>query len=193
MTIFVLGNGVSRRDIKIETLQAVAPVYGCNALYRTHTPSVLVATDQPIAEAIQSSGYSQQHCFYTRRPRPDSGANAVPPKYFGFSSGPIAVSLAAATNRSPVYLLGFDMGPHLGQFNNVYADTEFYKPHHATPTFTGNWARQLVSVMHDYADIEFVRVQGDTTATIAEFETVSNLRHMPIADFEHMINNMRGI
>ena len=189
MTAFVLGNGVSRRDLDLDHLAARAPVYGCNALYRTFTPQVLVATDQHIARAIQETGYARDHRFYTRRPLPRWGALAVPREYFGFSSGPIAVSLAARDGHDPIYLLGFDMGPeHEGCFNNMYAGTEFYKPQRSQPTFTGNWVRQMRRVMTDHANHEFVRVQGATTADIPELDTVPNLRHITISDFLLSIN-----
>ena len=61
MTIaFVLGNGQSRSSVDLVQLQQLGPVYGCNGLYRDWQPDCLVATDRPIAEAIQRSGYSKK-------------------------------------------------------------------------------------------------------------------------------------
>ena len=56
-TAFVLGNGVSRQHLSLAQLQRRGKIYGCNALYREFEPDVLVATDRPIATAIQESGY----------------------------------------------------------------------------------------------------------------------------------------
>ena len=194
MAAFVLGNGVSRRDIDVDQLLALAPVYGCNALYRTHTPTVLVATDRPIADAIQAAGYARRNRFYTRRPLPNSGAQKIPQPWFGYSSGPIAVALAAQDYHSPIYLLGFDMGPVAsGRFNNVYADTEFYKQSGAAPTFTGNWVRQLVRVMQDHGENRFVRVHGPSTAEIPELTRVVNLERCEIAEFVRRINNPKDL
>ena len=95
MAAFVLGNGISRKHIEVDTLLKLGTVYGCNALYRTHTPHVLVSTDQPISTQIQESGYSAKNKFYTRRPINGLGAHRVPQPYFGFSSGPIATGIAA--------------------------------------------------------------------------------------------------
>jgi hypothetical protein len=188
---FVLGNGISRRPIDVDVLLKIAPVYGCNALYRTHTPTVLVSTDRPISEEIQNSGYSVHHRFHTRNPIPGLGARAVPQTYRGFSSGPIAVSLAAADFCSPIYLLGFDLGPNdAGRFNNVYAGTDFYKADGANPTFTGNWIRQLVTVALDHPKTQFIRVMGPTTAEIADFDPVDNLQSMSFADFADLINTL---
>lgn len=194
MTAFVLGNGLSRLAVDVAVLHQRGPVYGCNALYRTHTPTVLVATDQLIARAIQDSGYARKNRFYTRKPRAELGGLAVPKKYYGFSSGPIAVSLAAQDGHDPIYMIGFDMGPdQQGRFNNVYAGTEFYKPENSVPTFPGNWARQIRVVISDYIDRKFVRVCGHTTAEIKVFDGASNLEHMDLSRFLELINTPKEI
>jgi hypothetical protein len=194
MTAFVLGNGISRSPIDPAQLIQLHPVYGCNALYRTFTPTVLVATDQPISTAIQQDGYSQSNRFYTRRPDPTSGAQRVPQKYFGFSSGPIAVALAALDGHSRIYLLGFDMGPTTtGRFNNMFADTEFYKTSQSTPTYSGNWVKQMASVTRDFPDFDFIRVHGDTTAEISDFASIKNLHRLAFADFVERINTQKDL
>jgi hypothetical protein len=194
MTAFVLGNGVSRLEVPIDTLKKLGDVYGCNALYRTHVPTALVATDQHIAREIQESGYSKHNRFYTRRPLPKLGAHAVPREYFGYSSGPIAVGLAAVDRHLAVYLIGFDMGPNTNnRFNNVYADTEFYRKSSSLPTYTGNWVRQIVTICRDFPKTSFHRVMGETTAAIPEFSNINNLRHMPITDFLDRINNTKDL
>ena len=191
---FVLGNGVSRLEVDLDTLKREGKVYGCNALYRTYTPDVLVSTDTPISTAIQQSGYPVQNRMYTRKPIAGLGAHRVPQQYFGYSSGPIATALAAMDQNVAVYLVGFDMGP-IGhdRFNNVYADTEFYKKSSARPTFSGNWARQLVQIMKDFPKTNFFRVKGATTADILEFNGVPNLVTMPMQDFLNRLNNTKDL
>ena len=194
MTAFVLGNGRSRENIDFDTLMLLGDVYGCNALYRTHTPTVLVATDAPIAKAIQESGYSQTNRFYTRKPLPNSGAQIVPRPYYGYSSGPAATGIAALDGHSIIYLIGFDLGPLPGnQFNNLYADTEFYKPSIASPTFTGNWVRQLSSIIQEFKDRRFIRVHGDCTAEIEDFRKLPNLEKMDLDQFLHRINTSKDL
>ena len=189
MTAFVLGNGVSRRNIDLTQLRQHGPIYGCNALYREYTPDVLVATDRPIATAIQESGYSAQHRFYTRRPIPNLGARSVPAEYYGNSSGPIACALAALDHHQEIYMLGFDLGPDNNQtFNNMYAGTEFYKASGSRPTFTGNWIRQITKITRDFATVKFFRVRGDTTADIDEFSKLSNFRHCDLDQFRNKFN-----
>ena len=186
---FVLGNGQSRSVIDLTRIQPLGPIYGCNGLYRDFEPDCLVATDRPIAEHIQRSGYSKKNRFYTRRPLPDLGAHQVPKKYHGNSSGPIACAIAASDGHRRIYLLGYDMaGTAASKFNNVYAGTEFYKATDSAPTFTGNWIRQLAAVARDFSRTEFVRVCGTTTAEITDLKSIDNFLHIDLKAFVHRIN-----
>jgi hypothetical protein len=183
-TAFVLGNGISRQGIDLNQLRQHGSIYGCNALYREFVPDVLVATDRPIATAIQESGYANLNQFYTRRPLDGLGAKTVPKPYFGYSSGPIATAVAAQDGHSKIYLLGFDMGPTENKrFNNMYAGTEFYKAVGAQPTFTGNWIKQLIQIAKDSAQTEFVRIYGSTTAHIGEFDKIANIKSVNLDQF----------
>lgn len=189
-TAFVLGNGVSRRGIDPAILRNYGPVYGCNALYREFAPDVLVATDTPISTVIQESGYARDHVFYTRRPMAGSGARALTRDYSGHSSGPNAAALAALHGHTLIYLLGFDMGPNTNSlFNNMYADTEFYKTSAHPPTFSGNWVKQITQIARDFPAVNFVRLCGETTARIPELEAVKNLVHLDLAGWLDRINN----
>lgn len=195
MTVaFVLGNGVSRAGISLEQIQKLGKTYGCNALYREFQPDVLVACDKPIATLIQETGYSAQHRFYTRKPIAGLGALPLPSQYYGFSSGPNAVALAALEQHTRIYMLGFDMGPvGNNQFNNVYAGTEFYKAPNDKPTFTGNWVKQLTTVAKDFPCVDFVRVCGPTTAVLHELGKINNVRHEDLATFVMRINNQKDL
>lgn len=188
MYAFVLGNGQSRSGINLAGLPG--PIYGCNRLYQDWEATVLVATDREMAQEIQDSGYARHHRFYTRRPAAGTGAQRVPQRYFGFSSGPIAMALACDDHYRRLYLLGFDMGPTAqGLFNNVYADQPLYRASHSQPTFTGNWQRQIMTVARDYEHVEFWRVHGETTREIPELSELHNWRDLPIGDFLRRINN----
>lgn len=191
---FVLGNGISRLSVDLNQLKSRGRIYGCNALYREFVPDVLISTDKAIAHAIQNSGYAQNNIMYTRKPLPELGARSVPQNYFGFSSGPIALGVAALDRHLAVYLIGFDMGPSANnRFNNVYADTEFYRKSSSLPTYTGNWVRQIVTVCRDFPKTSFHRVMGETTATIPELTNIDNLRHMHMVDFLDRINNTKDL
>jgi hypothetical protein len=163
-------------------------------VYRTFTPDVLVATDKSISLVIQESGYPLTNIFYTRRPVPKLGARSLPEQYHGYSSGPNALGLAAGDQHHRIYIVGFDMGPTQDQqFNNIYADTEFYKKTGSPPTFTGNWVKQVCRIVSDFPHAEFVRISGPTTAQVPELESHRNLRHMDLADFLDCINNEKDL
>lgn len=194
MTAFVLGNGLSRSAVDIDQLSKLGDVYGCNALYRTNVVTALVATDMPIARAIQESGYSKRYRFYTRRPLANLGGMKVPQEYFGFSSGPIALGIAAQDKHHRIYMIGFDLGPDPeGKFNNIYAGTEHYKPRGAAATFTGNWVKQVIKVANDFPHLRFVRVMGETTADVSEFRALKNFEFMPIDHFLLRINTAKDL
>jgi hypothetical protein len=186
---FVLGNGISRQGIDLDQLRPLGTIYGCNGLYREFTPDVLVATDRPIATAIQESGYAQTNEFYTRKPIEGLGAKLLIPKYQGYSSGPNALGLAASDGHTQIYLVGFDMGPNNDHFNNVYADTEFYKTSAHPPTFTGNWVKQIAQICQDYPQAQFTRIYGNTTAKINEFNKIINMLHLQMPDFVSQLNS----
>lgn len=192
-TAFVLGNGASRNAIHIETLRCHGPVYACNAVYREFTPDVLVATDRPIAAAIQQSGYALKNRFHTRRPEPHSGALHLPKPYMGFSSGPNALGLACLDGYQTVYLLGFDLGTATGEFNNVYANTEFYKKSTDPPTFAGNWTRQVLQICREHAGKSFVRIMGPESAHVPGLQEAKNLTLMQILDFKILLNSTKGV
>lgn len=193
-TAFVLGNGLSRKNVSLDLLNHYGKIYACNAIYREFTPDVLVATDRPIATEIQNSGYAQKNVFYTRRPIEGLGARRVPQQYFGYSSGPIATSMAAIDGHRIVYMLGFDMGPTLDQkFNNIYANTEFYKSADSVPTFTGNWLKQLTRIISDFPQTSFFRIFGPTTSKIPELESLANMHHMSLDSFLDRINNKKDL
>jgi hypothetical protein len=191
---FVLGNGISRQQIDLNLLKTLGRVYGCNAIYREFEPDVLISTDMPISDRIQHEGYSKERIHYTRKPLPASGSRRIAQQYFGYSSGPVAVGQAALDGARAIYLIGFDMGPtKIGRFNNIYADTEFYKKSSANPTYTGNWVRQLKQIAKDHPKVSFFRIVGDTTAQISDLLGIANMTHMPIADFQNRINNTKEL
>jgi len=187
---FVLGNGISRQAVDLAQLKTLGTTYGCNAIYREFVPDVLISTDTPISERIQAEGYSQKHVHYTRKPLSDSGSRRIAQKYFGYSSGPVAVAQAAIDGAIAIYLLGFDLGPtRTGRFNNCYADTEFYKKSSANPTFAGNWTRQIKQIARDFSKTSFFRVVGETTAEIRDLQAVPNLAHVDIVTFQKRLES----
>jgi hypothetical protein len=189
---FILGNGRSRLVLDLNKLMEVGTVFGCNGLYRDFTPHCLVATDRPIAEEIQNSGYAQKHRFHTRKPIEGSGAKFLVKEYKGFSSGPNAAALALVDGHSDIYLIGMDLGTTNGMFNNIYAGTQFYKKELDPPTFPGNWINQVVTLTKDFESRQFWRVEGPESAFVPQFNKIPNMRILSMDKFLEKVNTARG-
>jgi hypothetical protein len=191
-TAFILGNGKSRLSVDLTKLSPLGATYGCNWLCKTFSPDCLVATDRPIADAIQQSGYAQKHRFHTRKPIVDLGGKHLSNEYKGFSSGPNAAALACIDGHSDIYLIGMDLGTTNGMFNNVYVDTQFYKKELDPPTYAGNWINQLVKLTEDYPSRQFYRVEGIESAFVKQFGKINNMKIMNMESFLQMVNTARG-
>lgn len=190
---FALGNGKSRQAVKLKRLREFGQIYGCNAIFEEFVPDVLISTDSPISQHIQKSGYSKKHRHYTRRPLEGYGSHKIKREWYGWSSGPIAAAYAAEQARR-IYLLGYDLGGTTqGLFNNIYADTEFYKKSTDKPTFSGNWIKQLAACCKEFSDREFIRVIGEHSSDIDAFQSIPNLTHMPMTEFLDRLNNTKDL
>ena len=181
---FVLGNGKSRLAVDLNSLRPHGKIYGCNALYREFTPDLLVATDPEISTAIMESGYAQNNLFYTRKPVQGSGAKLIR-RNFGFSSGPIALTLAIDDGHEKIFMLGFDLNSHDGKFNNVYAGTDFYKEVGSKETFWGNWENQIAEIIKNSRS-QVIRVND---SNIIPKKWQNTLPHVSIQAFQDAINN----
>ena len=191
-TAFILGNGKSRLSVDLTKLSLLGATYGCNWLCKTFSPDCLVATDRPIADAIQQSGYAQKHRLHTRKPIVDLGGKHLSNEYKGFSSGPNAAALACIDGHSDIYLIGMDLGTTNGMFNNVYVDTQFYKKELDPPTYAGNWINQLVKLTEDYPNRQFYRVEGVESAFVKQFDKIDNMKIISMQSFLEMVNTARG-
>lgn len=189
---FILGNGQSRLAVDLNKLMEVGTVFGCNGLYRDFVPHCLVATDRPIAEEIQNSGYAQKHRFHTRKPIESLGGKFLVKEYKGFSSGPNAAALALVDGHSDIYLIGMDLGTTNGMFNNIYAGTQFYKKELDPPTFPGNWINQVVTLTKDFESRQFWRVEGPESAFVPQFNKIPNMRILSMDKFIEKVNTARG-
>ena len=195
-TAFVLGNGESRKGIKIEDLQKHGKVYACNAVYRTENPDWLIAVDPKmlleIAETdylIHNKVYSNfNSAQYNRNKRILDHVTWSRPS-LGWSSGPTALRLALEHKFKTIYILGFDYKglPDSKQnsrvkFNNVFKDTRNYKKGRDDATFFGNWMNQTKRCLNDYKDVDFTRVIPDGWFRPKDLEW-KNCKHMATEDF----------
>ena len=187
-TAFVLGNGKSRLVVDLDLLKSRGKVYGCNWLYKTFVPDCLVATDRPIADAIQNSGYAKENRFHTRKPIPNLGGQPLDNKYKGFSSGPNAIALAAAEEIPYIFLIGFDLASETKLINNIYSGTAHYAPSDALTTNSDNWINQIYEIAEKYKNQRFIHVNPLIGYTPESWETLANFEAMDLTGFRSMLN-----
>jgi len=194
---FVIGNGRSRLDLDLNILRRKGDIYGCNYLYQDFQPHILIAVDGNIAEYIQNSGYAKNNIFYTRNPLKNSGALKIE-KNYGYSSGPVAVTISCERNSRYIYLIGFDlMG--LGsknqkkdkrKYNNVYSGKKFYKKPESDETYYGNWISQIENIMKEYNDRKFIRVNPHLNYDPPEWTECNNYSSISSKLFLKRINTI---
>ena len=100
-TAFVLGNGESRKGIKVADLQKHGKVYACNAIYRTENPDWLIAVDPKMLLEISETDYMIKNKVYSnfnsaqynRNQRILDHVTWSRPS-LGWSSGPTALRLS---------------------------------------------------------------------------------------------------
>jgi hypothetical protein len=203
-TAFVLGNGESRRGIKIADLKKHGTVFACNAVYRTEEPDYLIAVDTKMILEIAESEYPVTHEVwsnynhqYEKSPRAKTYIKWFQPS-LGWSSGPTALKMAADKKFSTIYILGFDYQGHPRdnrsksfQFNNVFKDTRNYKKAKDEATFYGNWLNQTKRVLGDYPQIQFFRVVPPNAFKPHDLEFNTNFKHLDIDEFLRIHNIQR--
>jgi len=168
---FVLGNGESRKGIRVDELKKHGKVYACNAIFRTETPDYLIAVDPKMVFEIVETDYPKNHQVwsnfngqYNKNPVALTHIRWFKPS-LGWSSGPTALRMACDHGFKEIYILGFDYMGHdvdnkgnRKMFNNMFKDTRNYKRSKDDATFHGNWMNQTKKCLQDYPDINFHRV-----------------------------------
>ena len=196
-TAFVLGNGESRKGIKIEDLKQHGKVYACNAVYRTENPDWLIAVDPKMLLEIAETDYVVHNKVYSnfnsaqynRNKRILDHVTWSRPS-LGWSSGPTALRLALEHKFKTIYLLGFDYkglpdskSNSRVKFNNVFKDTRNYKRGSDEATFYGNWLNQTKKCLADFKDTQFYRVIPKDWFTPKDLTWNENIKHMTIEQF----------
>ena len=200
-TAFVLGNGESRRGIKIADLKQHGKVWACNGVYRSEEPDVLVAVDPKMLFEIAESDYPVKHEVWSnynhQYDKNDKIRNHV--QFFrpslGWSSGPTALKMAAEQGFEHIYILGFDYEGHLANeknktrmFNNIFKDTRNYKNSKDSATFYGNWMNQTKNILKDFPKQQFYRVTPRSWFRPKDLEFNNNFKHIDIEEFLQIYN-----
>jgi hypothetical protein len=199
--VFVLGNGESRRGIKIADMQKHGKVYACNGVYRIETPDYLVAVDPKMVLEIAESDYITKHqvwsnfnAQYQKNQKILDHVQWFKPS-LGWSSGPTALRLALDHGHKEVYLLGFDYQGHSFKdkanrfkFNNLFKDTRNYKRSVDEATFYGNWMNQTKRCLQDFKDVKFYRVIPTNWFNPKDLKWSGNISHLTTEEFLSKFN-----
>ena len=193
---FVLGNGESRKGIKISDLQKHGKVYACNGVYRTETPDYLIAVDPKMLLEIAENDYITKHQVwsnfnsqYNKNQKILDHVRWFKPS-LGWSSGPTALRMACEHGNTDIYILGFDYQGHQEskknsrfRFNNVFKDTRNYKKSNDEATFYGNWMNQTKRCLQDFKSVKFHRVIPQGWFRPKDIEWAGNIDHPTTEEF----------
>ena len=198
---FVLGNGESRKGIKIEDLKRHGTVFACNAVYRTETPDYLVAVDPKMITEIAESDYPTKHqvwsnfnAQYNKNQKILDHIKWLQPS-LGWSSGPTALRMACDKGFKEIYILGFDYQGHTDakksnrhKFNNLFKDTRNYKRGTDDSTFYGNWMNQTKRCLLDFKNTKFHRIIPKGWFNPKDLKWNENLKTLTLEEFREKFN-----
>ena len=167
--ILVIGNGESRKDIDVNSLEHTK--IGCNAILRDFSVNHLICVDKHMLLEALESNYNKHATVYTRAnqyalSRYQTNIQIVPDlPYVGdqrpddpihWGAGPYAVLLAAKLTTDDIHLLGFDLYSADKRVNNVYKDTANYSFAHKSAVDPRYWIYQIGKVFNSYPETQFV-------------------------------------
>lgn len=182
---FVLGNGKTRKQVDPVLLKNIGTLYVCNRAAEDMNYDVCVAVDKEISFELQNKG----HTVHTRSNALLTKNAMLIQKNAGWSSGPVAATIAAMNGHAYIFLIGMDLISDNKQLNNIYADTKHYKTSDSAATPHTNWVSQIDQIILEYSSQRFIHVNPLCGYTPEQWTRHKNFETMTLAQFETMINN----
>ncbi len=193
----VIGNGVSRQGFNLGLVinhfggllkRSKLQTYGCNALYRDHSPDFLVVSgfDDGMVKEVANSGYCDTNVVYASA----SQIQSYPGKFYlipqdpGWNAGSVAAYLAAFDGHTTVYLLGFDNYDTVGANYNMYAGTANYQGQSSAQVDPKFFELTMLNVFETYPNVNFIRVMPSIYSIMPEsWKYVTNLTQIDFHAF----------
>jgi len=119
--VFIVGNGNSRENFKLEKLKGKGTIIGCNALYRDFKPDILIVLNTRMMIEVQEYA-TENFCLTLKRTTPNMQGITDWKVAKVNSSGCLAIKLVSLLIRpSKCYMIGMD-----GCKGNIYNDSKNY-------------------------------------------------------------------
>jgi hypothetical protein len=186
----VIGNGTSRKQFDLNSLNEIFVTYGCNALYRDFIPDHLISVDvYMIHEILQNQiqhktqlhiqGHSQFDNHVER-----SNYNIIHYGYKeGLDSGNSAILVACQQNYKNIYIIGMDYS-----VDNVYSNTRNYNSH-SHKSLPPVWQTRLNRIIDRYPEVNFIRVNGNNFVPDID---KTNFKNITIEQFKEICNELQN-
>lgn len=168
MNYYVIGNGESRKNIDLSSLEGFK--IGCNGVYLHEDVDMISAMDVFWANKITTE---TSHELLTRDHNisnppyliyyPEFVATSLETKTVdkGYASGPSALDYICtekATEDDVIYILGFDIFYKMSTVNHIYKGTQFHPPTTNSFVNTDNFKQQVKEILIRNYDKNFVWV-----------------------------------
>jgi len=174
---FILGNGVSRKNIDLTKLSYYGETFGCNALYRDFLPNNLIVLSEKMTEEVYKFDISKKTKIWTKKSC----------KKVRFCSGASAASIACEKGFDRLYLIGMDLWADKNN-HNIYMDTLNYatSEHPKGEEQYGKQQAWWLQTIKKFSSVEFIRVVSDNYVQPFCFK---DIKHIDIKTFKEQFND----
>ena len=191
---YIIGNGPSRKDFDLNTLNATGQTYGCNALYRDFIPDYIFSVDTKMTIKMCNDKVYEKCIHYApalevNRPHGKDKLHLTPnnPHWI---SGNQAFWTAAVHGHKNIYLIGFDFRQYgKNQLNNIYQDTENYGPRHDNDIFEG-WLKQFRDLLKMRPYCNFTVVHDNPPEYLHHLQTGIDLKNSKIITYKEFTDTV---
>jgi hypothetical protein len=189
---FIIGNGISRKGLDINSLKEFGVVFGCNALYRTDNPDFLVAIDPDMINEINRSTYPKDKFII---PPPNEHYEPVEcNKYQPRSNaGMNAMLEAIKRNHKDLYCFGFDFiwQDPVESTKNIFDNTENYcGKHKASYGDNAGRIRYFTWIATKYPEVTFWMVYPEAYFDKLQFHSIvaKNIKGLTMTKMKEVLN-----